>query len=266
MSKKRDVFNNLDKFSFLKEDIPGSLIFTDIDGTISSIAKTPGGAYVGKSIREALELVNALFRVAVVSGRPLDEAKEMVGLEDLTYLANHGLDSLIDGKVTIKESKADRGVIEDAIATLKTSGALEDGMTFEDKGLSLAIHYRLTNDNARSETMLKDLLSPLAKKHNMTLLMGRMVIELKSKKSNKGEAVLTTIERFGSRNAIYIGDDTTDVDAFKVIAGLRDRNLIKGFSIGVLSDETHEEVINESDFFLRSVDGVESFLRWLSLV
>ena len=264
MNEERDVLNNLDKFIFLKDDLSGSVIFSDIDGTISSIAKTPDSASVDESTRDALARVSAFFRVAIVSGRPLDEAKEMVGLDDLIYIANHGLETFIDGELTVIESKDDRDVIEDAIARLRTSGKLGEGMTYEDKGLSLAIHYRLTIDTDLSKRFLRELLTPLANEHDMTLIMGRMVAELKSKKSNKGVAVLNTIERLGLRNAIYIGDDVTDVDAFRTITDLRGRNRIKGYSIGVLSQETPKEVVDESDFVSRSIAGVERFLRWLA--
>ncbi len=263
MTDVKNALDNLDQFTFFKDDPPGSLIFSDIDGTLSNISQTPGGAVVDESVREALRMVSASYRLILVTGRPLIEAREMVGIDGLSYLANHGLDYFIDGKYSKTESREDRDGIEKAVSELTSTGLLSDGVTCEDKGLALAVHYRLARDKKSSKEALMRILAPLARRNDMTLIEGRMVVELKSKKSDKGIAVLKTIKSFGASNTLYIGDDTTDVDAFRAISELGKSSGLKGVSIGVLSSETPKKVIDESDFVLPSVDGVERFLRWL---
>jgi len=81
---------------------------------------------------------------------------------------------------------------------------------------------------------------------------------------NKGTTVLALIRDFCLRGAIYLGDEYTDIDAFRVIHNVPDDSAFQGFAIGVTSPEMPEGLVSEANFSLNGVADVERFLQWLS--
>ena len=81
---------------------------------------------------------------------------------------------------------------------------------------------------------------------------------------NKGTAVLQLIKEYNLQGGIYLGDDFTDIDAFRAIrAASRDSNF-QGFAIGITSREMPARLLSEADFTLNGITDVERFLEWLS--
>ena len=81
---------------------------------------------------------------------------------------------------------------------------------------------------------------------------------------NKGTAVLELIQEYSLQGGIYLGDETTDIDAFRAIhTACRDLDF-QGFAVGMTSQEMPEKLVAEADFTLSGVNDVERFLKWLS--
>lgn len=254
------LFDHLDAVAELLARSPFGLI-TDVDGTISEIAPSPAEAQVSPACREGLaRLTEKLELVAAISGRPALDAREMIGVEGMVYIGNHGLERWQDGTVEFIE-----GVQE---YPKKVMAALEElrgllsieGLTLENKGVALAIHYRHCPDRERAKRAIREKIatSPTSRREFRTL-EGRMVVELCPPLGvNKGTAVNALRESYRLRGGIYLGDDASDLDAFRVMHQ-------KGFSaLGVIEDETPDEVVREADFTLNGVGDVARFLKWLA--
>ena len=129
---------------------PAGLV-TDIDGTISAIAPTPAEAVVEETAREALRrLAGRLALVAVISGRAAAVGAAMVGLPEITYVGNHGMERSLRGVPwahpgAAAGAKSLGAALAEVAAGARASGH-GDGVLVEDKGLSGTVHYRLAPD------------------------------------------------------------------------------------------------------------------------
>jgi trehalose 6-phosphate phosphatase len=93
---------------------------------------------------------------------------------------------------------------------------------------------------------------------------GRMIFEVRPPVSmNKGSAFRTLVDEFKLGAAIYIGDDTTDIDAIVAARELREAGICHGVGVGVASPETPQAVLEAADLSVDGVSGVESFFEWL---
>ena len=124
-------------------------LITDVDGTISPIVAHPDDAQVTPRNREMLDaLQDVLTLVAVISGRAADDISQRVGIPGLVYVGNHGLETWIDGEVTLAPQvhayRPGLEIVRDALTP-----RILPGMIVEDKGATLSIHYRRAEDPAR---------------------------------------------------------------------------------------------------------------------
>ena len=258
------VFNHLDLIREALRRSPFGLI-TDVDGTISKTAPTPQAAEVSPLCRHYLSILcNHLALVAAISGRPVVEVKNLVGIDGMVYIGNHGLEQWAEGHTQFtKDVSQYSEVIKAAIKEL-TPLLSGEGIRIEDKGITATIHYRLCHkpQSARRDilTAVKD--SPHAK--SLRIMQDRMAIELLPPvKVNKGTATLDLIQEHNLQGGIYLGDDLTDIDAFRAIHTARRLNF-QGFAIGVISREIPQKLMAEADFTLNGVNNVERFLEWMS--
>ena len=255
----RDIFDHLNAVEELLARSPFGLI-TDIDGTISEIVPSPQEARVFPACREHLTaLTGKLELVAAISGRPVLEVREMVGIEGMVYIGNHGLERWQNGTVEFSPGAEEY--------TAKVLAALDDlrhvlaieGLTYENKGVALAIHYRLCPDRERARQTILEIVETSALANQFQILEGKMVVELRPPlEVTKGTAVKDLVERYQLRGGIYMGDDIGDIDAFRVMHR-------KGFSsLCVIADETPDDVSREADFSVNGVSGVACFLKWFA--
>ncbi len=255
------LFDNLEAVLEVLTLSPLGLI-TDIDGTISEIAAYPEEARVSPRCRESLAtLSKRLALVAAISGRPAQQAREMIGVEGMVYIGNHGLERWADGKVAMMEGVAEYGA--KVKATLGELGSLlaMEGIALENKGIALSIHYRQCphHQMARGYIMERIAKSPSAR--GFRIVEGRMVVELRPPvEVNKGIALLGLVESYRLKGGIYLGDDISDVDAFAALHSAP----FKGLALGVVDEETSHQVEKEADFTLNGVGDAERFLRWLA--
>ena len=261
MSEKsgKYLFDHLDTVGELLALSPFGLI-TDVDGTISEIAPSPEEARVSPICREQLaSLTKILELVAAISGRPALEVREMIGIEGMVYIGNHGLERWQGGAVEFIEGVQEypaRVIV--ALEELRDLLSIE-GLVLENKGVALAIHYRHCHHREHARRVILEKIATSAISSEFRTLEGRLVVELRPPLGvHKGTAVNALRESYRLRGGIYLGDDASDLNAFRVMHQ-------KGFSaLGVIADETPDEVATEADFTLNGVSDVARFLKWLA--
>jgi trehalose 6-phosphate phosphatase len=259
------VFNHLDLIREALRRSPFGLI-TDVDGTISKTAPTPQQAEVTPLCRQYLSaLCNQLALVAAVSGRAAVEVKNMINIDGMVYIGNHGLERWIGGHSEFSKDVQDYSkVIKAAIEELTPLLSMK-GVSIENKGVTASIHYRLCHDPQSAERHILATIENSPRARSLRTIQERMAIDLLPPvKVNKGIATLDLIQEYNLQGGAYLGDDLTDIDAFSAIhAACRDLDF-QGFAIGITSQEMPEKLAEEADFTLNGVNDVERFLKWMS--
>jgi len=261
------IFEHLNLIEEVLRRSPFGLI-TDVDGTISKTAPTPQQAKVSPICRHYLSVLNQhLALVAAISGRPAEEVKSMLKIEGIVYIGNHGLERWAEGQSEFtRDTEGYPKVIKAVIKELTPLLSIE-GIKIEDKGVTATIHYRLS---PKPETAKRDILAALnnsTQAKRLRIMHGKMSINLLPPiEINKGTAILDLIQGYNLRGGIYLGDDLTDVDAFRAIHSASRVLDFRGFAIGVICQEMLEGLVTEADFTLNGVNDVQRLLKWMSQV
>ena len=239
-------------------------LLTDVDGVISRIAPTPDEARVAPEASAALErLAQKVQVVAAISGRAAPNILGMVGVPAMTYVGNHGLEEVVDEQVRlVPEAQPYEGKVPALLADAGRQLALE-GVLVEDKGITGSVHYRRSTDPEGSRRAILAVLEPLVERAGLTIHEGRMVIEIRPPvKLGKGAAARRLVERHGLRGCVFLGDDVTDLDAFRALRELAGEG-VRTACVGVVSAEAPPGILEESDLTVEGVDGVVELLSWL---
>lgn len=240
-------------------------LITDVDGTISPIVDVPDEARVTPRNMDLLaNLGKQLTLTAVISGRSAEDVHQRVGLPGLVYVGNHGMESWQGRKVIVSpRAAAYRNNLSAAAPEIEN--ILVKGMRFEDKGATLSVHYRQTSKPEKVAEKLTPTMKNIAEKHGLHLTQGRMVFEFRPPvEIDKGTAFEELVKTHQLDAALYLGDDTTDVNVFLTARRLREAGECLAYGLGVESQGTPQAVLTEADFLVQEVAGVESFLAWLS--
>lgn len=243
-------------------------LITDVDGTISPIVDQPDAAQVTARSKELLTaLADRLTLVAAVSGRAAADIHGRVGVPDMLYVGNHGMERWVDGAVVVPEAVQEYRVEMERVANSLMDKVREhnmDGVMIEDKGATLSVHYRQSPDRDKAAGELREMVNSMADAAGLRVYEGRMIFEVRPPVSmNKGSAFRTLVDEFKLGAAIYIGDDTTDIDAIVAARELREAGICHGVGVGVASPETPQAVLEAADLSVDGVSGVESFFEWL---
>ena len=209
-------------------------LFLDYDGTLTPIVDTPEKAVLHREVKEILKklTINSKCKIAIISGRSLKDIKNKIGLNNIFYVGNHGLE-IEGGKIKFESRNSSeikliiRQIREDLSNRLSTF----KGVFIEDKGLTLSFHYRLADK--KGMTSIKKIFDEVTHlyltQNKIKINPGKMVYDIKPLVTwNKGTAVLLLLEqqrtliREEPVIPIYIGDDVMDEDAFEV---LKDKGL-----------------------------------------
>jgi trehalose 6-phosphate phosphatase len=206
--------------------------------------------------------------VAAVSGRAAEDAARMVGNPRMIYIGNHGLELYQPENGSLIISPEAQSLTPALHAVLDEIGApLVDrwpGLRIEPKGVTASLHLRGTSDpHAALEQVYQDATAAIAGT-GLEVTRGRMMIELRpAVPINKGTAVAGLIFERGLRAAVYLGDDRTDLDAFRELRLLSTQGTCWCLSVAVRSDEIPAEVFEGADVVLDDIDQVPDFLRRL---
>ena len=261
------AFDHLDLIGEALRHFPFGLI-TDFDGTISRTAPTPQQAKVSPLCHYYLSrLCNQLALVAAISGRPAVEVKNMIKIDGMVYIGNHGLERWTEGHSDFPKdvqgySKVIKAVVEELTPLLSI-----EGISIENKGITASIHYRLCREHQSVERRILTAIENSPQARSLRIIQERMAIDLLPPvKVNKGTATLDLIQGYNLQGGIYLGDDLTDVDAFRAIHTASHGLNFQGLAIGIISQEMPERLAKEVDFTLNGVSDVEHFLKWMSQV
>jgi trehalose 6-phosphate phosphatase len=216
-------------------------LFLDIDGVLAPIVPRPEDARVPDETRSELRRIAARYRlVACVTGRASAVAREIVGVPELTYVGEHGLE--LDPRAQ-------------PWGPLIHAFAASAPWPEERKPLSAAFHFRTAPDQAAARATL-EAVAEHARTEGFRTRWGRMVLEvLPPVDASKGTAVRALLEQTGLRRALYAGDDTTDLDGFTALDGLE-----TAVRVAVVSPEGPAELARRADLL---VDDSAAFLELL---
>ena len=143
------LFQVWPEFSDSVKAAPHVLLLADYDGTLTPIVALPQQAVLTREVRERLSglVLNPAYSLGVISGRSIDELKQLVGIDGLYYSGNHGLE--IEGPgLTYFHPPAEqaRAMMRELAARLAEEMADIAGVIIQEKGLSLSVHYRLVSE------------------------------------------------------------------------------------------------------------------------
>lgn len=203
--------------------------FLDVDGTLIDLADTPDAVHVDAAL---LQLIARLHRasggaVALISGRAIADLQQRLGKLRLPLAGQHGLERRdAAGRLWIQAApQAAKSAIKEALAPVL---ARHPGLLLEDKGLTLALHYRRAPHLAAYALRLMDRLADAAGA-GLELQRGKCVAELKPAGIDKGTALAAFLAQppFKGRRPVFIGDDRNDEHGFAEV------NKLHGISIKV---------------------------------
>ncbi len=219
-------------------------VLLDVDGTLAPIVARPEEAKVPEETRDVLRALVARYAlVAAVTGRPGALGRELVAVDGIEVAGVHGLE-------LEPEAEAWR-------ARLHAFAESVD-WPVEDKGLSVAFHYRTHEDPAMARAELERV-AARANEEGLKARFGRMVLEvLPPVEASKGTAVRRLLDRAGLSRALYAGDDTTDLDAFAAV-----ENLEVGVKVAVRSAEAPQQLLDRADVVVDGPEGLVALLREL---
>src|SRR6476619_2494850 len=232
-------------------------VFLDYDGTLTPIVSHPEDAWLTDSVRQTLRSLAARVPVAILSGRDLDDVRGRVLADGIVYAGSHGFDIAGAGGLRRELGAAYLPVLDKAEMELREALDEIPGAQLERKHFSVAAHYRNVDETDAFKVRLA--VDAVGEIHRELRMMdGKKVYELLPDIDwNKGKAALWLLETLGleGRNAlpIYIGDDRTDEDAFRVL---------EQRGIGILVSE--QSPPTAARYSLKNPAEVEEFLAALA--
>lgn len=244
-------------------------ILCDIDGTLAPIVERAADARVPDDTRDLMARLAARYRlVACLSGRPALAARRLVGVDELTYVGNHGYEILEPGAAqphVVPEAASGREPVRDFAAGMDREELAQLGIRGEDKDTIWSYHWRGAADESAAQAKL-ELVAERAREQGLVTHWGRKVLEIRPDvEIDKGTSIRHLVGGGGIDSALFAGDDVTDLDGFRELRDLvADGTLISAVCVGVRSDEGPEEIVSEADLVVDGPDGFRSVLEALS--
>lgn len=251
-------------------DPAGSLMVFDFDGTLSRIVPNPADARMLDQAAQGLARLSSLgVRIALISGRPLDallelsDASNREGLAKALIFGQYGAEHL-DMATGERTSVATPSAVSLAKTELSQILSAYPGASIEEKGLSIAAHFRNTENPEVDLLDAQDALQGVAEKYGLVIEPGRLVMDLRVGATTKGDALKQLVRRFSPSSVSFAGDDLGDVAAFEAIREIEDHSGGPlGCSIVSASAET-PELVRFADILCQGPDGVAAWLNHLA--
>jgi trehalose 6-phosphate phosphatase len=207
-------------------------LFLDVDGTLVEIERQPDAVHVPERLRAILSDLQRASggALAVVSGRTLVQLDRLFAPLRLSAAGLHGLERRHLG-ATVVRANPDPAILGAARAQLAAFAERHPGVLLEDKGLTLALHYRNAPAQQAAATATAEA-AVAASGGALVLLRGKMVLELKPPGGDKGQAIAAFLGEppFAGRQPVFAGDDLTDEPGFVAV------NQRRGITIRVGAD------------------------------
>lgn len=223
----------------------------DFDGTLAEIVVRPELARPVEGARDAIASIAGRYRtVAIVTGRRSDDVAVLLDVPHVSYLGLYGFEDQAPELVAALASRAER------------AAAVVPNAWVEDKGASIAVHYRQAPDPVSARADLIVALQPIASDSGLDLVEGKMVVELvPSGRPMKGDAVERVVREHDLRAALA-GDDHADLDAFDALDRLSGSG-IHAVRVAVRGEETPPALIDAADLVAEGPHGLVVLLRAL---
>lgn len=187
----------------------------DFDGTLAPIVTVPGQAHLPEEVRERLLALAAYAPVAVITGRSVPDIRARLGFDADFMVGNHGLEGVPGWESMGAEHEAACRTWLLQLHDVLRGDAHDPNIEIENKRYSLSVHYRRVLNAEESARKLEDVFAGL--KPRPRVVAGKYVFNLLAGDArNKGSALARLIEISGARNTIYVGDDVTDEDVFRM--------------------------------------------------
>ncbi|HEY2767462.1 MAG TPA: trehalose-phosphatase [Solirubrobacteraceae bacterium] len=254
----------------LRSDPSNSAVLLDIDGTLAPIVRHATDAHVPEATRTLLIEIAKRYRlVGCVSGRRAASARQVVAIGSIAYVGNHGGELLRAG-ATQPEVDPELARWTERVrafaARVYTGEHQRLRVRVEDKHAIAAFHWRGAPDEAAAAAAVREI-AERAEEQGLAVHWGRKVLEVRPPvtldKSLGVSALLSgSAPAFGA--ALYVGDDTTDLDAFRGLRALvDDRMLARAVCVAVRSEEAPRELVEQADLAIDGPDGVRELLEAL---
>ena len=250
---KKYIFDKKNR-ALIKKEISKAeniLLFLDYDGTLAPFKNDPLTAFVLPEIKNSLDKLekSSKYYLSLVSGRKLNELKKMIDLSHSNYAGSHGLEIEViypyqNQKIDVLSKKNYQKVKEEFLQA--------ESVELEDKGFGFALHFKSELKKKEAKKELKVLFENTA----YQVLSGRKIIEIRPKGWDKGKAVNYITDQIKANLnlanglRIYIGDDRTDEDAFKVVKD--------GITIYV---QNENDLNTEAEFYLKDPSDTAELLK-----
>ena len=204
-------------------------LLLDVDGVLAPIVDVPHEANVPPVTQDELRRLSERYAlVACISGRSSSDARRVVGLDELVYVGEHGLELVPEAREWSER--------------LLTFSATVDWEDVERKPLTATFHYRRAENETEAVQFL-EAVATRARDEGFVARFGRKVLELRPPVgAHKGTAVAHLLGERGLQRALYAGDDTTDLDAFRALQALE-----VGVAVAVASPESPAELREAAD-------------------
>jgi trehalose 6-phosphate phosphatase len=253
----------------LREDPPNSAVLLDVDGVLAPIVQHPDDAHMPETTRRPLiEVAKRYGVVACVSGRRASDARRIVSLGSIAYLGSHGSEILHPGSIAPemdRELQAWTRRVQNFAREAYSESLRKLRVRLEDKEAIAALHWRDVPDEEEAERGVREV-AEAAEKAGFNAHWGRKVLEIRPPvRIDKGAGIVSLLKDVELEAALYVGDDTTDIDAFRGLGELVEMGSLKrALRVGVSSgDETPSELEAEADVMVDGTDGVRDLLREL---
>ncbi len=187
------------------------LMAFDFDGTLAPIVARPDDARISVAVAARLKTLASRLPVAIITGRAVADVRGRLGFEPQFIVGNHGAEE----DTAAPTDGALASPLDGFRAALRAhdDGLQAAGVVVEDKGLSMALHYRLSRDRAQAQQLIADLLTP--EPAGLRLFAGKMVVNIVAADApDKAQAVHALVARLGAAAAFFAGDDVNDEPVF----------------------------------------------------
>jgi trehalose 6-phosphate phosphatase len=228
-------------------------ILLDFDGSLSAIVARPQDARPVEGARDVLAALVVRYRVAaVISGRRSEEVAALLDVPGLRYFGLYGLEEAAPELVAV------------VAPSVEAAAAAVPEAWVEDKGASIAVHYRQAPDPARARAQLITALEEAASSAGLELVEGKMVVELvPAGRPRKRGAVERIVGENDLSAALFAGDDVADVEAFHMLDSLAEQGLL-AVKVAVRGEDTPRELQDAATEVVDGPTGLVELLRQLT--
>jgi trehalose 6-phosphate phosphatase len=187
------------------------LLAFDFDGTLAAIVARPDDARISQAVSARLKALSARLPLAIVTGRSVDDVRGRLGFEPRYIIGNHGAEDPAKPEAAAALSPMLEPVRRQLQARQAELAAA--GIQIEDKGASLALHYRLAHDHERAQELITELVAPAD--NAWRIFGGKLVVNVvPAHAPDKADAVHALVVHCQARSAVFAGDDINDEPVF----------------------------------------------------